>query len=97
MSRYLCCASLCGIGGSQSSVWRRSSPANTSAPRPSGGWFTVAGDDGRDLAVAFDDQFVEVAGFGGFQPVQREVVDDEKFDAVHVPRPFHEPSSTATA
>ena len=34
------------------------------------------------LAVAFDDELVEVVGLGGFQSVQREVVDDEQFDAV---------------
>jgi hypothetical protein len=32
--------------------------------------------------VAFDDQFLEVAGLGGFQPVQGQVVEDEEFDAV---------------
>jgi hypothetical protein len=28
-------------------------------------WFVVAGDDGRSLAAAFDDQLVEVGGLGG--------------------------------
>ena len=42
----------------------------------------VAGDDGGGGAVAFDDELVEVAGLGGLQSVQREVVDDEQLDAV---------------
>ena len=37
--------------------------------------FAVAGDDGGGGAVAFDDELVEVAGFGGLQPMQRQVVD----------------------
>lgn len=30
--------------------------------------------------MAFDDDFVEVAGFGGVEGAQREVVDDEDVD-----------------
>jgi hypothetical protein len=32
------------------------------------GAFAVAGDDGRRVAVAFDDELAEVAGFGGPLP-----------------------------
>lgn len=46
------------------------------------GWFAVAGDDGGGVAVAFDDEFVEVAGFGDFQAVQRQIIDDQELDAV---------------
>ena len=39
------------------------------------GGFSVGGHDGRLGAVAFDDDLVEVAGFGGAEGPQREVVD----------------------
>lgn len=45
----------------------------------------VGGDDGGLLAVAFDDEFVEVAGFGGIEWAQREVVDDQDFDGGQSP------------
>jgi len=34
--------------------------------------------------VAFDDELVEVAGFGGLESVQGQVVDDEQLDAVQL-------------
>src|SRR6185295_5874098 len=44
------------------------------------GGFSVGGHDGGLGAVAFDDDFVEVAGFGGVEGSQREIVDDEDVD-----------------
>ncbi len=45
------------------------------------GGFAVGGADGRGFAVAFDDDFVEVAGLGGVEWAEREVVEDEQFNA----------------
>ena len=47
--------------------------------QPFGG-FSVGGHDGGLGLVAFDHDFVEVAGFGGVEAAQREVVDDEDVD-----------------
>ena len=47
--------------------------------QPFGG-FSVGGHDGGLGAVAFDDDFVEVAGFGGVEGVEREIIDDEDVD-----------------
>ena len=47
--------------------------------QPFGG-FSVGGHDGRFGAVAFDDDFVEVAGLGGAQGSEGEVVDNEDVD-----------------
>ena len=44
--------------------------------QPFGG-FAVGRHDGGLGLVAFDDDFVEVAGFGGVEGPQREVVDDQ--------------------
>lgn len=44
------------------------------------GGLAVRCDDGRLGAVAFDDDSVEVAGFGRVEGPQREVVDDEDID-----------------
>ena len=41
----------------------------------------VRGDDGAGFLVAFDDQFVEVRGFGAVHGFEGEVVEDEYFDA----------------
>jgi len=43
------------------------------------------GDDGGFLSVAFDDEFVEVAGFGGIEWAQGEVVDDQDLDGGQPP------------
>ena len=44
------------------------------------GGFAVGCDDGGADLVAFDDEFVEVVGFGGVEGSEGEVVDDEDVD-----------------
>jgi hypothetical protein len=44
------------------------------------GGFSVGGHDGGLGAVAFDDDFVEVAGLGGAEGSQREVIDNQDVD-----------------
>jgi hypothetical protein len=44
--------------------------------------FAVAVGDRGSVTMPLDDQFVDVTGFGGFEPVQREVIEDQQFDVV---------------
>jgi hypothetical protein len=46
------------------------------------GRFAIAGDNRAGCAVPFDDQFVEIAGLGRFEPMQREIVNNEQLDPV---------------
>jgi len=48
------------------------------------GRVAVGGGDRGVVAVAFDDEFVEVAGLGRPERVQGEVVEDEQLDAVQL-------------
>ena len=43
--------------------------------------FPVGGHDGGRLAVAFDDELVEVGGVGGVEALEAQVVEDEQVDA----------------
>jgi hypothetical protein len=43
--------------------------------------FTVARDDGRCFAVAFDDELVDIGGVDGVHRLEGKVVDDEQIDS----------------